>query len=271
MSPAVKASIRRDAQPMLNRDSPIALHRQLAQRLRDAIYGGTYKQGDSIPTEQALMAQYQVSRITARQAVMQLVTEGLLVRRQGKGSFVSAQPVQHPLVDLRGFYDELVAGGVNPEIELLEFDRRVPQPRVAERLRSGAQSLVSWKRLYRRGGEPFAVAWVYLAPIVGKVTSEMASMHTSYHIIENLKMLKIERADISIRAQPSTAETRKLLRMPPSTPILALERVTYLADGTPVEYDLYCAHADLYEYAFKVGSKVNVADALARRAEAISP
>ena len=59
--------------------------------------------------------------------------------------------------------------------------------------------------------------------------------------------------------------------MPPSTPILALERVSYLADGTPVEYDLYCAHADLYEYAFKVGSKVNVADALARRAGAISP
>jgi hypothetical protein len=59
--------------------------------------------------------------------------------------------------------------------------------------------------------------------------------------------------------------------MPPSTPILALERVSYLADGTPVEYDLYYAHADLYEYAFKVGSKVNVAEALARRSEAISP
>jgi GntR family transcriptional regulator len=225
VSTAGKASISRDLQPMLNRDSPIALHRQLAQRLREAIYGGTYKQGDSIPTEQALMAQYQVSRITARQAVMQLVTEGLLVRRQGKGSFVSAQPVQHPLIDLRGFYDELVAGGVNPEIELLEFDRRVPQPRVAERLRSGNQSLVSWKRLYRRGGEPFAVAWVYLAPVVGKVTNEMASMHTSYHIIENLKQLKIDRADISIRAQASTPETRKLLRMPPVEPPAVSTRV----------------------------------------------
>ena len=83
---------------MLNRDSPIALHRQLAQRLREAIAGGTYKQGDSIPTEQALMAQHSVSRITARQAVMQLVTEGLLVRRQGKGSFVTAPPVQHQAV-----------------------------------------------------------------------------------------------------------------------------------------------------------------------------
>jgi DNA-binding GntR family transcriptional regulator len=58
---------------------------------------------------------------------------------------------------------------------------------------------------------------------------------------------------------------RKLLRMPPSTPIIALQRVSYDADGTPLEYALYCAHADAYEYAFKVKSTVNVADALARR------
>jgi DNA-binding GntR family transcriptional regulator len=53
--------------------------------------------------------------------------------------------------------------------------------------------------------------------------------------------------------------------MPPSTPIIALQRVSYDADGTPLEYALYCAHADAYEYAFKVKSTVNVADALARR------
>jgi GntR family transcriptional regulator len=252
--------------PLLDRDSPIALHRQLAQQLRDAIAAGTYLQGDRIPTEPALTELYGVSRITARQAVIQLVSEGLLVRRQGKGTYVTAPPVRHALIDLRGFYDELVARGVNPEIELLEFAKRVPQPRVAARLRSGGQSLVSWKRLYRRQGEPFAVAWVYLAPSVGKVTRELAAAHTSYYILETILRRPIDHAEISIRAQSSTAEMRKLLRMPPSTPIIALERVSYTGDGTPVEYALYCAHADSYEYAFRVNSKVDVADALARRA-----
>lgn len=250
----------------LDRDSPIALHRQLAQQLRDAIAAGTYLQGDRIPTEPALMTRYGVSRITARQAVIQLVSEGLLVRRQGKGTYVTAPPVRHALVDLRGFYDELVARGVNPEIELLAFATRVPEPEVAARLRSGAQALVSWQRLYRRQGEPFAVAWVYLAPSTVKVTRELAASRTSYQILETHLQRPVDHAEISIRAQASTAEMRKLLRMPPSTPIIALQRVSYTADGTPVEYALYCAHADAYEYAFKVNSKVDVTDALARRA-----
>jgi GntR family transcriptional regulator len=125
---------------------------------------------------------------------------------------------------------------------------------------------VSWKRLYSRQGEPFAVAWVCLAPSAGQVTRELAATHTSYHILETILQCKIDHADISIRAQSSTAEMRKLLRMPPSTPIIALERVSYTADGTPVEYALYCAQADSYEFSFKVNSKVDVADALARRA-----
>lgn len=257
---------RRAALKDLDRSSPVALHRQLAHQLRDAISAGTYVQGDRIPTEPDLMAMYGVSRITARQAVMQLASEGLLVRRQGKGTYVTAPPVKHALVDLRGFYDELVARGVNPEIELLDFAKRVPRPEVAARLRSGAQALVSWKRLYRRQGEPFAVAWVYLAPSAIKVTRELAARHTSYHILETVLRRPIKHADISIRAQSSTADMRKLLRMPPSTPIIALERVSYTADGTPVEYALYCAHADAYEFAFRMNSKVEVADALARRA-----
>ena len=249
----------------LSRDSPVAMHRQLAQQLRDAIGAGTFQAGDRIATEQELGSRYGVSRITARQAVLQLVSEGLLVRRQGKGTFVTTPPVRHDLLELRGFFDELVARGVNPEIELLEFGQRLPPPRVAQRLQSGSKSLTTWQRLYRRQGEPFAVAWVYLAPNVGKVTRALAGEHTSFHIIESLRGLKIDHADISIRAQASNAQTRKLLNMPAGTPLIALERVSYLADQTPVEYALYCAHADSYEYTFKVRSKVHAASALARR------
>ena len=249
----------------LHRDSPVAMHRQLAQKIRDAISAGTYKQGDRIATELELGQRYGVSRITARQAVMQLVEEGLLVRRQGKGTFVTAPPVQHELLELHGFVEELVARGVNPEIELLKFSTEVPSAHVAARLQSGTVALTSWKRLYSRKGEPFAVAWVYLGPQITGVTRALAARQTSYQLIEKLHQSKVDHADISIRAQVSNAETRRLLRMPPGTPLIALERLSYLADGTPIEYALYCAHADAYEYSFRVNSKVNAASALARR------
>lgn len=249
----------------LQRSSPVAMHRQLAQHLRDAITTGVYKQGDRIATEQELSQKYAVSRITARQAVIQLVSESLLVRRQGKGTFVTARPVKHDLVELHGFFDELVARGVNPEIQLIEFSKLVAPARVSEKLASDNKQVTYWKRLYCRDGEPFAVAWVYLAPQVVGVTRALAEQHTSYHIIESLRQLKIAHADISIRAQLSDAKTRKLLRMPPGTPLIALERVSYLADNTPIEYALYCAHADSYEYTFRVNSKINAAGALTRR------
>ena len=254
-----------DAFVSLQRSSPVAMHRQLAQHLRDAITTGVYKQGDRIATEQELSQKYDVSRITARQAVIQLVSESLLVRRQGKGTFVTARPVKHDLVELHGFFDALVARGVNPEIQLIEFSKLVPPARICEKLQSDNKQVTFWKRLYCRDGEPFAVAWVYLAPQVVGVTRALAEKHTSYHIIESLRQLKIAHADISIRAQLSDAKTRKLLRMPPGTPLIALERVSYLSDNTPIEYALYCAHADSYEYAFRVNSKINAASALTRR------
>ncbi len=249
----------------LRRDGPVAMHRQLAEQLRQAISHGVYKQGERIPTEPELATRYEVSRITARQAVMQLVRDGLVVRRQGKGTFVSAANVQHDLAELRGIYAGLVAQGVNPTTQILEFGETEPPARVAERLGSETQKLLSWKRLYLRRGTPFAVAWVYLAPGVPKIARELVARRPSYDIFESVLGLKISHADISIRAQAATAELRSLLRMPPATPVIALERVSFLGDGTPIEYTLYCAHADIYEFSFKVRDKVDIASVLAER------
>jgi GntR family transcriptional regulator len=251
----------------LRRDSPIAMHRQLAEQLRRAIRQGAYKQGERIPTESELAKRYEVSRITARQAVMQLVRDGLVVRRQGKGTFVSAANVNHDLASLRGIYAGLVAQGVNPTTQILEFGETRPPARVAERLRSGELALPSWKRLYLRDGAPFAVAWVYLAPSLPRIEREVVARQPSYEIFEQIMGLKIDHADISIRAQASTAELRRLLHLPPSTPTIALERVSFLGDGTPIEYTLYCAHADAYEFSFKVRDKVHISSVLTERRE----
>lgn len=246
----------------LRRDSPVAMHRQLAQQLRQAIAAGAYRPGDQLPTEPALAARHRVSRITARQAVMQLVREGLVVRRRGKGSFVATPPVQHDLVDLRGIYDELVAGGVNPSTQLLDYAELVPPAHVAERLRSGAKKVLHYKRLYLRRGEPFGVSWAYLSPAVPRLPREIVSAHTTYHLFENFMHLKISHADLAVRARAPTPELRKLLRLRAGTPLLALERVSYFADGSPAEYTLYCANAENYEFALKVRGKVPITPAM---------
>jgi GntR family transcriptional regulator len=246
----------------LRRDSHVALHRQLAQQLREAIGGGKYKPGDRLPTEPELASRHGVSRITARAAVMQLVRDGLVVRRQGKGSFVAEPPVHHDLVDLRGIYDELVARGVNPTTELLDYGEGAAPANVAERLRAGNRKVVHYQRLYLRRDEPFAVSWAYLAPGLPKLPRELVAAHTTYHLFESFMHLKISHADLSVRAGAATPELRKLLRLRARAPVISLERVSYLADGAPAEFTLYCANAENYEFALKVRGKVPITPAM---------
>lgn len=246
----------------LRRDSHIAMHRQLAQRLRDAATDGTYKPGDRIPPEPELAKQFGVSRITARQAIIQLVRESLLVRRQGKGTFVAEPPVQHDLVDMRGIYDELVARGVNPTAEILEFDEIMPPARVAERLRSGERKVTYWRRRFLKRGQPFAVSSVYLSPVVPKVSRKSVEAHFSYHLFEFSMNMHIDHVELSVRALKPTREIRRLLELPLGTPVIALDRVSYLADGTPIEFTAFCAHADKYEFSLRVRGNPSITNAI---------
>lgn len=245
----------------LRRDSAVAMHRQLAQQLRSAIAAGTYKPGDRLPGEPELAERHGVSRITARQAVMHLVRERLVVRRQGKGTFVAEPPVHHDLLDLHGIYDELVARGVNPSTELLAFDERVAPQGVNERLRSGARRVIHWKRLYLRRDAPFAVSWVYLAPHL-RPTREQVAQHSTYQLFENLLAVRVSHADLSVRARPATPELRKVLKLRAGAALIALERVSYDADAVPLEYTLYWADAESYEFVLRLRGKVPITSSI---------
>jgi GntR family transcriptional regulator len=246
----------------LRRESHVAMHRQIAQQLRDAIAAGKYKPGEQIPTEPELAGRHAVSRITARQAVMRLAREGLVVRRQGKGTFVAEAPVHHDLLDLRGIYDELVAGGVNPTTRLLEFAETVAPAHVADRLRSGSRKVTHWKRLYLRRDEPFAVSWVYLAASLPHVSRELVAANSTYQLFESHLHVHVSRADLAVRARAASAELRRVLRLRTGAPLIALERVSYGADGRPLEHTLYGANAQSYEFALRLRGKVPITSSI---------
>jgi GntR family transcriptional regulator len=87
----------RARQKVLSRSSPEPLYRQLAGHLENEIGSGRLKPGDRLESEGLLTHRFQVSRITLRQAVAELVRKQLLVRKQGKGTFVTAPAVRHDL------------------------------------------------------------------------------------------------------------------------------------------------------------------------------
>jgi len=235
----------------LARDSHVAMYRQLAERLRDAIARGDYRPGDRIPTEPQLIRRFGVSRITARQAVDALARDRLVIRKQGKGTFVAGPVVHHDLLELRGIYDELVAQGLEPQMRLLEFGQATPPARIAGRLGTGLRKL-----------KPFAVGSMYLDTGRAGLTREQVDRNPTYSILEKILHERIARADVSIRYERASADLARPLGLPKGTPLMVFERVSYNAAGVPREHSLYYARAEAYEFSLTVRGKLPITRSL---------
>lgn len=151
-----------------------------------------------------------------------LAREGLVVRQQGKGSFVTAPAVRHDLLELRGIYDGLVAQGLDPRTSLLELGIGLPPAAVAARLGTGTRRLTHWKRLYAVRGKPFAVSTVLLDAGRLKVTREVVDLHPTYTIFEKLLGERIGRADVAIRYEPASAEIARALGPARGAPLITM-------------------------------------------------
>jgi len=169
--------------------------------------------------------------------------------------------VHHDLLDMRGIYDELVARGVNPQTQLLEYEERVAPSEVAARLRSGRGKLIHFKRLYLRRGEPFAVSWVYLASTMHPSREEVAR-YSTYQLFDTLLGVKVSRADLSVRARSPTPQLRRVLRLRAGVPLIALERVSYDASAGPLEYTLYWANSESYEFVMRLRGKLSITSSI---------
>ncbi len=236
----------------LVREAGVPMYRQIAQQLKDLIARGQWQSGTRIPTEPELSAQFGVSRITARQAVEHLVREGLVFRRQGKGTFVDVPRVRHDLLELRGIFDELVEQGLNPQTELLAFGKVRAPARVAARLSCEGERVTHWQRLYRLHGRPFGVSCVHLPSPGRELDRETIERLPTYEILRSVLKVQIDRADVAIRYEAGKAGICRAMGLPASTPLMVLERVSYGTQGRECEHTLYYAEATSYEFSLRV-------------------
>lgn len=232
----------------LERDSHVSLYLQIAERLKREILSNVYRASGRMPSEKSLTERFRVSRVTVRLAIGHLLNEGLVVRKQGKGTFIAGAHVRHDLQDLRGFYDVLVSQGLEPETTLLKFEPAVPPPEVADALGAGKSRRVFLKRLYRLDGVPIALAQTWLPLAARTVSWAEAEVHPSFSILQQLLRLPVARADIAIRGQRAGAELARALKLKPSSPILLLERRSFGPAGEPREFTWFAVNSETYEF-----------------------
>lgn len=215
------------------------LYRQIKGLLLKALDAGEWRPGEAIPSEAELAQRFNVSQGTVRKAIDELAAENLLVRRQGKGTFVATHS------DPRAFFRFLrlvpISGGVEPAKSVpLECWRAKAGPEAARilDLKLGAPIIIV-RRLLEFSGRPVVLDEIYLpGEVFSGLTLEMLkeSQESLYSLFESRFGVRMVRAEERIRAVAADRGAAELLRVPEGSPLLSVERVSYTYGNRPVEW-----------------------------------
>lgn len=223
---------------MLNKNSPIPLYYQIAERIKEQIAAGELLAGAQLPPERELGEQLQVSRMTVRQAVNYLVREGLLDVRPGVGTFIAQPKLTYDALHLLGFSEEMARSGGTTESEVLEQALTVPSARVATKLKLKAQEhVVRIVRLRRVNGEPILLETSMIAALLcpGLETVDLSN-HSLYALLETSYGLHLQRTQQTIEGVIANQHEQQLFGLRSDAAMILLEGITYDLGEQPIEY-----------------------------------
>jgi GntR family transcriptional regulator len=222
----------------LRRHDPIPLYHQLAEEIREKIGSRQLPPGECIPSLQELARQYQVSYMTVRQAIGELVRQGLLEARQGVGTFVALPRIDYDLRNLTGFTEDMHARGLAPHARLLRLALEPAGKRIAQELKiSPSENIVRVARLRYSGDLPAVLDDSCLPSCLCPGLENEDLEHTSlYGLLEGPYRLVLDHAVQVIETTCANPHEAELLGVPVGTCMMLVRGVTYLVDGRPVEY-----------------------------------
>lgn len=150
----------------LQPENKVPLYAQLTSIIRCAIADGTLQVGDMLPTEESLCSSLHIGRSTVRKAFSQLESEGKIVRRRGKGTFVSKPKLRRNLNTLYNFSNEMAELGMTPSSEVIRFEVRRPDPFIAAQLHiEESEYIYRITRLRKADGKPILLETAYI-PVI---------------------------------------------------------------------------------------------------------
>jgi GntR family transcriptional regulator len=233
---------------------PTPLYHQIYLILRDMIRDEFYADGAALPSEQQLMRQYGVSRITAKRALDELAADGLVVRARGRGTRVRFSPPAPPIrASVEGLLENLLTMGLKTEVVLLDFDYVPAAPDVAAALECPASTVVQRAvRVRRIKGEPFSHLTTYVPEAIGRSYSrhDLASKPL-LSLLERMGV-EVSRADQTISAKLADGQIAPHLDVEVGSALLKITRVVRDQSGRPVEYITGLYRPDRYQYTMQL-------------------
>ncbi|MDH5206903.1 MAG: GntR family transcriptional regulator [Hylemonella sp.] len=235
------------------------LYQQIKALILQGLQSGEWKPGEVIPSEMDLAARYRVSQGTVRKAIDELAAENLLVRRQGKGTFVAThaeQHVQYRFLRLMPDKGNLQSEGP-AQRDIIDCKRLRASAEIARALalRTG-DSVLQARRVLSFGGRPTILEdlWLPGAPFKGLTAERLSQYHgPMYALFETEFGVRMVRAQEKIRAVLPDAAQAAQLKIDTRTPLLSVERIAYTYNDTPMELRRGLYLTDTHHYHNELG------------------
>ena len=241
-----------DASPSTPAFSP--LYQQIKGLILQSLQASEWKPGESIPSEMELATRYRVSQGTVRKAIDELANDHLLIRKQGKGTFVATHAehqVQYRFLKLVPDQGDLNTEGP-AQREIVDCKRLRASAEIARALalRSG-DTVLQVRRVLSFSNVPTILEdlWLPGTPFKGLTAERLADYHgPMYALFETEFGVRMVRAEEKIRAVLPDKAQRELLQLPPNTPLLSVERIAYTYNNTPMELRRGFYRTDTHHY-----------------------
>lgn len=238
---------------LLSKDETMkAKYKTIYEDMRSRIENGDYQVGDMIPDELTMCERFSCSRMTVKKAYDMLVSEGYIYRRQGQGSFVLSRTLNRQEVeiqerDLVGFYK---ATNGEATSKVLRFGLIFATEEIAQHLNIRVNDPVyDILRLRLLKDRPYVLEQTYMSPSVIPGITEEVLNRSVYDYIEKELGLRIGAAQKTTSADVSNDLDHKELGLKDVEPVLVIEQIAYLDNGTPFEYSIARHRYDLFRFS----------------------
>ena len=239
------------SQIQIVKDSNTPIYKQLQEQLEQLIANDAWRPREPLPSETSLAQKLNISVMTVRQAMAQLVHKGLIYREKGRGTFVTPKPLDHHLHRLEGFSEDMHARDLVPSSQVLVFEIEPAPKQIVQQLELGKDSpVLHLKRLRLADGHPVALHDAYLRPL-DLTREELDEVGSLYLLLEH-KGVRLTSGEETLEAIAASDEIARLLNVSRGAPLLKATRLTRDHTHTPVEIVIALFRADFYRYTVKL-------------------
>ena len=240
---------------MLKQDAITPLYVQLMEELETSIRNGVYKPGDKIMTEAEMAREYGVSLITVRKAVGSLMEKGLVVRKQGKGTFVTKPKYSRNMKKLQSFTEMCEQMGVKPGAQVLENRLIMADKKVADRLGiEPGSNVVYISRLRLADGEPVQVEKSYFPLKYAFLLEEDLNNGSMFECLKEKAGAKVASSEKMIELCRATAVEAALMDVKKGDYLLFVKSTAYDENGEPMYAGIQLINGDRFSlYVYESG------------------